>query len=632
MPYWKLKLPDGKQLDCGMKEELRAPMVFSDADDKGGIIHVANIKGGVGKSTLATNLTASLSKRGSVLLIDLDVQGSAGVALGVDEADTRYTSWDFFKRRFSTAMSVSQYVEMMDVGGLFSKLEEIAIGGVVGSGSVDDTIVKVSQELHVVPAGPGLFNAPTGQQYGNFLHNLSIVKERYKYIVIDTPSVWNRLTRFLYVNCDLNLIPVTLDALSTKSFKEYLVHIKRLVAHNSHVRLRIVKNEVSRDDDTKPDGKTRTINLNRRFLDSLCEQAAVHNDCGVALLPQSIMFDLEIPESTAIREAQDEGKSVHDHGGDKDAVKAFDLLAKNVQHVLNGVSRENIAVLKLERKIMLACKLCAAILIVVAISLNRPIHDIVPPRPIAPQQVMESGASAAFTHTFARGDNIVRLAKHAISRFRGMVPTQRQIVAYIRETVDAYNMTRLPHEPKILDLYRVPIGTTLTFYPPMAIANKDERRMVPAYRFFMDMVDDAFPYVTGDWCERGTGGGQPHYAIDVAAAYGSEILSPVDGIAAWKNDPNGGRTVAVLFNGAMISFSHLNQRHVREGDSVRRGQPIGTIGMTGRTTGPHVHISYGIRSMSRHDITFGRGQSFRFTDPKFMYYKMAYGESDVEEY
>jgi murein DD-endopeptidase MepM/ murein hydrolase activator NlpD len=207
-----------------------------------------------------------------------------------------------------------------------------------------------------------------------------------------------------------------------------------------------------------------------------------------------------------------------------------------------------------------------------------------------------------------------------------VVPSRREVSAYIRETIDAHNMTRLPNEPRITHYSNIPVGTQLRFYPPMSIVNRHERTLVPVYRFFMDMVDDPFPYITGDWCERGTAHRQPHYAIDVAAPYGSNVISPVDGIAAQKDDPFGGRTVAVMFDDAVIFFSHLDQRLVRNGDSVKAGMPIGTIGMTGRTTGPHVHIGYGIKSMSRHDISFGRN-NYRITDPKHLFYKMAFAES-----
>jgi cellulose biosynthesis protein BcsQ/murein DD-endopeptidase MepM/ murein hydrolase activator NlpD len=606
-----------------MSEDSEIPSGFWQAG-RGGIIHVANIKGGVGKSTLATNLAASLSRHGPTLLVDLDVQGSAGVALGVSAEDApKYTSWDLFKRRFESRPPVSEYMKSFNVIGLLAKLEEMALAKLFGGGSVNDAIAPATPNLHVVPAGLGLFNSPAGYQYGNFLHNLSVVKRRYKYIVVDTPSVWNRLTRFLYVNSDLNLIPVTLDALSTNSFKEYLTHIKRLISHNSHVRLRIVKNEVRYGDEGVP-GKTGTINLNRRFLDSLCEQVAVHNDSGLALLPQSIMFDLEIPESTAIRDAQYAGKSLHEYGGDPAAAKAFDLLSQNVQRVLNGISRENISAWAFEEKVIFTFKAAAAMVVLGIVAVNPAIQDSSAPRPVAPQQIVERAGAAPFVHTFVKGDNAYRMAKYAISVFRAVVPSQEEISQYLTETIDAYNMTRTPGEPKILDHSRIPEGTKLTFYPPMSITNKQEKTLAPAYKFFMDMVHDPYPYVTGDWCERGTGGGQPHYAMDVAANYGSDILSPVDGIAALKTDLAGGRTVAVMFGNDVIAFSHLENRYVNDGDTVKKGMAVGTIGMTGRTSGPHVHITYGIMSLSRHDLSFAKND-YRVTDPKYLFYKMAFG-------
>jgi len=610
-----------------MAEGTKDTMILDDAD-RGGIIHVANIKGGVGKSTLATNLAASLSKKGSTLLIDLDVQGSASVALGVDLSSVFYTSWDLFKRRYTVRPPLSYYAETLDISGMFAKTEELILGGFGCGGPIESTVVNINRELHLSPAGEGLFNAPVGRQYSNFLHNLNILRNRYRYIVLDTPSVWNKLTRMLYVNSDLNLIPVTLDALSTNSLKEYLVHVKKLASYNPNVRLRIVKNEVAgAGSEQTTEGKQCTINTNRRFLDSLCEQIAMRNGSGCALLPQSIMFDLEIPESSTIRNAQDAGKSVHDYQSDSAVAEAFDHLAKNVQYVLNGIHRENITASAFEEKVMFAFKLCAAALVIALVGMNKPVPELPPPRPLAPQQVVESsGNNAAITHTFAKGDNITRLAKHAISAFRAVVPTQREINAYVNETIEAYNLTRMPGESQITDVYRIPSGLQLTFYPPMNIANRQEKSMVQVYRYFMNFVDDAYPYVTGDWCERGMGGGQPHYGMDVAGAYGSNVISPIDGKAVLKTDATGGRTVGVMFDDAIIFFCHLEKRYVKDGDTVKKGEPIGTIGMTGRTSGPHVHIGYGIKSMSRHDISFGRN-NYRVSDPKHFFYQMAYTES-----
>jgi murein DD-endopeptidase MepM/ murein hydrolase activator NlpD len=108
-------------------------------------------------------------------------------------------------------------------------------------------------------------------------------------------------------------------------------------------------------------------------------------------------------------------------------------------------------------------------------------------------------------------------------------------------------------------------------------------------------------------------------------------LSPVDGIAALKTEQAGGRTVAVMFGSEVISFSHLENRYVKEGDTVKKGMPVGTIGMTGRTSGPHVHVMYGIMSLSRHDINFA-SKNYRVTDPKYLFYKMSFGgAADGEE-
>jgi murein DD-endopeptidase MepM/ murein hydrolase activator NlpD len=45
--------------------------------------------------------------------------------------------------------------------------------------------------------------------------------------------------------------------------------------------------------------------------------------------------------------------------------------------------------------------------------------------------------------------------------------------------------------------------------------------------------------------------------------------------------------------GLSSAFLHCSAHNVRQGDAVRRGQPIAAVGMTGRATGPHLH--WGLR-------------------------------------
>ncbi|MDE3192567.1 MAG: peptidoglycan DD-metalloendopeptidase family protein [Chloroflexota bacterium] len=82
-----------------------------------------------------------------------------------------------------------------------------------------------------------------------------------------------------------------------------------------------------------------------------------------------------------------------------------------------------------------------------------------------------------------------------------------------------------------------------------------------------------------------------HSGIDVAAPFGSLITAADDGIVDWVGwRPVGGRAVCVLHAGGLESCDyHVSLALVKVGQHVARGEPVAAIGMTGATTGPHVH-------------------------------------------
>jgi len=91
-------------------------------------------------------------------------------------------------------------------------------------------------------------------------------------------------------------------------------------------------------------------------------------------------------------------------------------------------------------------------------------------------------------------------------------------------------------------------------------------------------------------------GGVPaayHSGTDVAAGAGAAVVAPADGIVTLAPPPmfslEGNLVILDHGLGLSSAFLHLARVSVRPGQAVRQGQPIGTVGATGRATGPHLH-------------------------------------------
>ncbi|MDO9529471.1 MAG: M23 family metallopeptidase [Syntrophales bacterium] len=90
-----------------------------------------------------------------------------------------------------------------------------------------------------------------------------------------------------------------------------------------------------------------------------------------------------------------------------------------------------------------------------------------------------------------------------------------------------------------------------------------------------------------------TGKREFHRGIDIAAKVGKEVVAPADGIVvdAYR-EPGMGNTVKINHrNGITTYYGHLMKVAVKKGKRVKRGDVIGYIGNSGRSTGPHLHYS-----------------------------------------
>jgi murein DD-endopeptidase MepM/ murein hydrolase activator NlpD len=100
--------------------------------------------------------------------------------------------------------------------------------------------------------------------------------------------------------------------------------------------------------------------------------------------------------------------------------------------------------------------------------------------------------------------------------------------------------------------------------------------------------------VTGSFGERidpFNGEGAFHSGVDISSAYGTPIVAPADGVVTFT-DLLGGYGKLIMINhgnGISTRYGHLSGFAVTVGQEVHRGDVIGYVGASGRSTGPHLH-------------------------------------------
>ena len=83
-----------------------------------------------------------------------------------------------------------------------------------------------------------------------------------------------------------------------------------------------------------------------------------------------------------------------------------------------------------------------------------------------------------------------------------------------------------------------------------------------------------------------------HKGIDISAPSGSKIMAYNDGkvVFSGRDGAYGISIIVLQLDGRLARYAHMSKAIAQEGDEVTRGQHIGAVGSTGRTTGPHLHF------------------------------------------
>ena len=99
-----------------------------------------------------------------------------------------------------------------------------------------------------------------------------------------------------------------------------------------------------------------------------------------------------------------------------------------------------------------------------------------------------------------------------------------------------------------------------------------------------------------------------HLGVDYAAPIGTPVRSVGDGVVDFAGRQNGYGNVVQIQHGNERStlYAHLSRIDVRQGQRIEQGQRVGAVGMTGWTTGPHLHFEFRVAGMHQDPLRVAR--------------------------
>lgn len=250
------------------------------------IIAIVNQKGGVGKTTTATNLAASLADGGaSVLLLDLDPQGNATSGLGLSKENLHPTTYEVL----------------------------------TGQATLDQAIQSTERQgLFVLPANSNLAAAEielAGEQQREFRLSNALSLAAYDYILIDCPPALGLLTINALTAAHSLLIPVQSEYYALEGLGQLLATVQR-VRESLNPSLDLLGVVLTMHDKRTSLSDQVRDELDRHFGDKV--------------------FETVIPRNVRLAEAPSFGKTIYEHDRWSKGARAYKQFSKEVTKRVNS--------------------------------------------------------------------------------------------------------------------------------------------------------------------------------------------------------------------------------------------------------------------------------------------------------
>jgi chromosome partitioning protein len=263
---------------------LPRPNVRTAASGKGGgastqVIALANQKGGVAKTTTTLNLGVALREKGmSVLCVDLDPQGNLTMSQGLNPDLIEQSMFDVLVHR----MPIEQVIEQREI--------DLAVSSIDLAGAELALSSQIGRERALEKA-------------------LALVKDRYDYILIDTPPSLGLLTINAFVAATGVIVPVQTEYLSLRGLVQ-LQNTLQMVRENLNPKVDIIG-----------------------ILPTMYDKRQIHSREADEILRENygkLVYNTRIRKTIRFAEAPVKGASVLAYEPDGDAAALYRDLAKEV--------------------------------------------------------------------------------------------------------------------------------------------------------------------------------------------------------------------------------------------------------------------------------------------------------------